>query len=168
MARQTFASHGLRLCIGERSSQGWVYEPVLGTTVTGSRGEGVLFDGNPVRLNERKRTDEVIGTAARYLFERAEQRTDVIQQIYRPNCAGHEYVLILSGERSFSAYTKLLPWDHVRQAASLSARLGGFSALLDHGVYDLAHPKRRLCSRRRVPEMWHNIRDDPRSRGRVG
>jgi len=154
--RETFAILIALVYRGDVIS-GWVYEPVLGTMVTGSCGEGVLFDGNPVRLNERKRKDEVIGTAARYLFERAEKRTDIIQQIYRPNCAGHEYVLILSGERSFSAYTKLLPWDHAA-GSFLVREAGGFSGLLDHGVYDLAHPSGDLLTAE-SPEMWHNIRD---------
>lgn len=136
---------------------GWVYEPVSGTTVIGSRGEGVTYNGTPVHLETRERKGDVIGTVAGHLFERAETRTDVVQQAFRPNCAGHEYVLILSGERAFSAYTKLLPWDHAA-GSFLVCEAGGFSGLLDHGAYDLAHPKGNLLTAE-SPEMWHKIRD---------
>lgn len=154
--RETFAVLIALVYRGEVVT-GWIYEPVSGTTVIGSRGEGVTFDGNPVRLNERDRAGDVIGTAASYLCERAESRTDIIQQVFRPNCAGHEYVLILSGERSFSAYTKLLPWDHAA-GSFLVCEAGGLSGLLDHGTYNLAHPKGNLLTAE-SPEMWHNIRD---------
>lgn len=124
---------------------GWIYEPVLQTTVIGVRGEGVTFDGAPVRLGGGAPDGNYIGTAARYLFERAEARPDVIERAYRPNCAGHEYVLVLSGERSFSAYTKLKPWDHAA-GSFLVVEAGGRSALLDKGRYDIAHPSGELLT----------------------
>ena len=134
---------------------GWIYEPVNGTAVMGSRGDGVLFDGAPVRLSEGDHQGDIAGTAARHLFARAEQRPDVIADVYRPNCAGHEYVLILSGERAFSAYTKLLPWDHVA-GSFLVTEAGGHSALLDGGQYDFANPDGNLLTAE-SSEMWHNI-----------
>ena len=135
---------------------GWIYEPVNGTTVMGSRGDGVLFDGATVRLSEGDHQGDIAGTAARHLFARAEQRPDVIADVYRPNCAGHEYVLILSGERAFSAYTKLLPWDHVA-GSFLVTEAGGYSALLDGRKYDFANPEGNLLTAE-SSEMWHNIR----------
>jgi fructose-1,6-bisphosphatase/inositol monophosphatase family enzyme len=134
---------------------GWIYEPVTGTTVIGELGSGVTFDGKLVRLGTDDRTDGFVGTAARYLFERAENRTDVVNQVFRPNCAGHEYVLILSGERAFSAYTKLMPWDHAA-GSFLVREAGGYSALLDAGRYDLAYPEGDLLTAA-SPSVWHNI-----------
>lgn len=135
---------------------GWIYEPVTGTTVIGARGSGVTFDGETVRLGADDRTDGFVGTAARYLFERAETRTDIVDQVFRPNCAGHEYVLILSGERAFSAYTKLLPWDHAA-GSFLVREAGGYSALLDKGRYNLAQPKGDLLTAKSAA-VWHNVR----------
>lgn len=134
---------------------GWIYEPVTGTTIVGERGAGVTFDGQRVRLGTDARTDGFVGTAARYLFERAESRADVVNQVFRPNCAGHEYVLILSGERAFSAYTKLMPWDHAA-GSFLVGEAGGYSALLDDGRYDLAYPEGDLLTAA-SPSVWHNI-----------
>ena len=135
---------------------GWIYEPVHELTVTGMRGAGVVMNEEAIRLDRAEWSGEVVGTAARYLFERAEARPDIISQVYRPNCAGHEYVLILSGERAFSAYTKLMPWDHVA-GSFLVTEAGGYSALLDEGQYDFARPDGDLLTAA-SSEMWHNIR----------
>ncbi|MBT5570140.1 MAG: inositol monophosphatase [Alphaproteobacteria bacterium] len=152
--RPTFAVMVSLVFKGEVVS-GWIYEPVTGTTVMGSRGDGVIFDGEPVQLNSNKRETGIVGTAARHLFQRAEQRSDVIENVFRPNCAGHEYVLILSGERAFSAYTKLLPWDHVA-GSFLVTEAGGYSSLLDGARYDFARPEGNLLTAESF-EMWHKI-----------
>lgn len=135
---------------------GWIYEPVSDVAVTGVREDGVEFNGTPVRLGETEWSGEIIGTAARQLFERAETRPDVISQVHRPNCAGHEYVLILSGERAFSAYTKLMPWDHVA-GSFLVQEAGGYSALLDEERYNFAQPEGNLLTAESA-QMWQDIR----------
>ncbi|MBO6782630.1 MAG: inositol monophosphatase [Alphaproteobacteria bacterium] len=134
---------------------GWIYEPVSGTTIVGMRGDGVVFDGSPVRLGPPPGESGYVGTAARYLFERTEQRPDVVDRVYRPNCAGHEYVLILSGERAFSAYTKLMPWDHAA-GSFLVREAGGHSALLDEGLYDVARPRGDLLTAD-SEATWHDV-----------
>lgn len=153
--RSTFAVMVSLVCGGEVIG-GWIYEPVHELEVTGIRGAGVVMDGNTIRLDAAGWSGDVVGTAARQLFDRAEARPDVVSQVHRPNCAGHEYVLILSGERAFSAYTKLMPWDHVA-GSFLVTEAGGFSALLDEGRYDFAHPDGNLLTAMSA-EMWHNIR----------
>lgn len=135
---------------------GWIFEPVHEVEVTGMRGAGVTINGETVRFDPTGWSGAVVGTAARQLFDRAEARPDVISEVHRPNCAGHEYVLILSGERAFSAYTKLMPWDHVA-GSFLVREAGGCSALLDEGRYDFAHPDGNLLTAMSA-EMWHNIR----------
>jgi fructose-1,6-bisphosphatase/inositol monophosphatase family enzyme len=134
---------------------GWIYEPVSGTTVVGVRGDGVIFDGQRLRLEDSEAASGYVGTAARYLFDRAEARPDLIEQIYRTNCAGHEYVLILSGERAFSAYTKLKPWDHAA-GSFLVVEAGGHSALLDEGCYDVANPSGNLLTAR-SETAWRDV-----------
>ncbi len=133
---------------------GWIYEPVSGTTVIGQRGDGVEFDGETLRL-ATPGGGRYVGTAARYLFERAEANADVFEGVYRPNCAGHEYVLILSGERSFSAYTKLMPWDHAA-GSFLVVEAGGHSALLSEGRYDVARPSGDLLTAN-SETAWHDV-----------
>ena len=53
----------------------------------------------------------------------------------------------MRGERRFTAYTKLMPWDHA--AGSFMIReAGGYSALLDGSRYDVAHPVGNLLNAR--------------------
>lgn len=141
--------------VGGRVAAGWIYEPVSETSVVGVRGDGVRFNDVPVTLGDEDRGDGHIGTAARYLFERAERDTSTVREVHRPNCAGHEYVQILSGERGFSAYTKLMPWDHAA-GSFLVREAGGYSALLDHGHYDLARPSGDLLTAR-SREVWQDV-----------
>ncbi|MBS27489.1 MAG: inositol-1-monophosphatase [Alphaproteobacteria bacterium] len=134
---------------------GWIYEPVLRNVVVGVRGDGVQINGENVELGGKGRDDGYVGTAARHLFVRAEQDSTTIREVFRPNCAGHEYVQILSGERAFSAYTKLMPWDHAA-GSFLVREAGGYSALLDRGHYDLARPSGELLTAR-SREVWQEV-----------
>jgi fructose-1,6-bisphosphatase/inositol monophosphatase family enzyme len=146
----------ISLVSGGEVVSGWIFEPVTGTTVIGSRGEGVTFDGKSVRLSSDQ-SGGYIGTAARYLRERSELRTDIVREVYGPNCAGHEYVMILSGERAFSAYTKLMPWDHAA-GSFLITEAGGYSGLIDGGRYNLARPQGDLLTAQ-SEAVWHQMRD---------
>ncbi|MBN43067.1 MAG: hypothetical protein CL573_06230 [Alphaproteobacteria bacterium] len=89
--------------------------------------------------------------------DRAEAAPHLVRDVFRPRCAGNEYIQILSGERAFSAYTKLLPWDHAA-GSFLVREAGGYNALLDGSRYDLNQPKGDMltaCSR----DVWEKIRD---------
>ncbi len=124
---------------------GWIYEPVGETLALGERGAGVTVDADSVRLGSPAAPARCDGVAARHLFDRADRDDSFIDDVFRPNCAGHEYIQILRGERRFTAYTKLMPWDHA--AGSFMVReAGGYSALLDGSRYDVAHPEGNLLS----------------------
>jgi fructose-1,6-bisphosphatase/inositol monophosphatase family enzyme len=118
---------------------GWIYEPFNGALAAGEAGAGVTLDAGPVRLGSGPGSARCDGVAARHLFERAEHDESFIDTVYRPNCAGHEYIQIMRGERRFTAYTKLMPWDHAA-GSFMIVEAGGYSALLDGNPYDVAHP----------------------------
>ena len=118
---------------------GWIYEPFDGTLALAERGAGVTLDKIPVQLGSKQPSAGCNGVAARHLFERAERDESLIDEVYRPNCVGHEYVQILRGERQFTAYTKLMPWDHAA-GSFMIVEAGGHSALLDGNRYDVAYP----------------------------
>jgi len=152
--RETFAVIVAYVVRGEVHA-GWIYEPVSEALAVGARGDGVRLSGQKVALGDSSAESDFVGTAARYLRERAEAAPGTVREVFRPRCAGHEYVQILSGERAFSAYTKLLPWDHA--AGSFMVReAGGHNALLDGAQYDLSQPKGDMltaCSH----EVWRKI-----------
>ena len=152
--RETFAVIVAYVLRGEVRA-GWIYEPVSDALAVGARGEGVRLSGQAVRLGEPGGESDFVGTAARYLRERAEAAPETVREVFRPRCAGHEYVQILSGERAFSAYTKLLPWDHAA-GSFLVREAGGHNALLNGGQYNLSQPKGDMltaCSR----DVWQKI-----------
>ena len=143
--------------VGAEVQAGWIYEPVSERLAFGARGGGVELDGKPVVLGGDVDDGAFIGTAARYLRERAEAAPGTVQEVFRPRCAGNEYVRILSGERAFSAYTKLLPWDHAA-GSFLIREAGGHNALLDGEPYDLTQPSGDMlsaCSH----TVWERVRD---------
>ncbi|MEP4380664.1 MAG: inositol monophosphatase [Alphaproteobacteria bacterium] len=134
---------------------GWIYEPVSETLALGARGDGVRLNGRDVALGNAETETDFVGTAARYLRERAERAPETVREVFRPRCAGHEYVQILSGERAFSAYTKLLPWDHAA-GTFLVREAGGHNALLNGGRYDLTKPKGDMLTAR-SQDVWQKI-----------
>lgn len=152
--RSTFAVIIAYVIAGEVEA-GWIYEPVSGALAMGARGDGVHLDRQEVVLGQAETETDFVGTAARYLRERAEQAPQTVREVFPPRCAGHEYVQILSGERAFSAYTKLLPWDHAA-GSFLVREAGGHNALLDGGQYDLTKPKGDMLTAR-SHEVWQKI-----------
>lgn len=152
--RSTFAVIVAYVIAGEVQA-GWIYEPVTETLAVGARGEGVYLAGQAVTLGAAEPESDYVGTAARYLRERAEQSPETVREVFRPRCAGHEYVQILSGERAFSAYTKLLPWDHAA-GSFLVREAGGHNALLNGGRYDLSQRTGDMLTAR-SEDVWHKI-----------
>lgn len=126
---------------GGETVMGWICEPALGGMAIGERHAGVVIDGRPVDVAEEgKFRGPLTGTAARQLHERAAAADPgFVANIFRPSSAGHEYMLILRDERQFSAYTRLLPWDHVA-GTFLLTEAGGVSRLLTGASYDPLHP----------------------------
>tara|TARA_R110002110_G_scaffold260260_1_gene475848 strand:+ start:31713 stop:32516 length:804 start_codon:yes stop_codon:yes gene_type:complete len=152
--RETFAVIVAYVVRGEVHA-GWIYEPVSEALAIGARGDGVRLSGEDVTLGDGGEETTFVGTAARHLRERAEAAPDTVREVFRPRCAGHEYVQILSGERAFSAYTKLLPWDHAA-GSFLVREAGGHNALLDGGRYNLSQPKGDMltaCSH----DVWQKV-----------
>lgn len=143
------------LRIGGETVMGWICEPALGTMAVGERGSGVVVDGTRVTFTASAETTGALrGTAARYLHERASDSAaadGVIDAVYRPSSAGHEYVLMLQGVRQFSAYTRLLPWDHVA-GTFLITEAGGASRLITGAPYDPMEPVGDLLSTTRCDD----------------
>ncbi|MGE0255555.1 MAG: inositol monophosphatase [Alphaproteobacteria bacterium] len=142
-------------------SHGWILEPASDRLAVGVRGGGVTLDGAPVRLGEgspASRPDgRHTGVAVRRMMERAKTRDDLFGALRGSSSAGCEYLLQLAGEADFSAYNRLLPWDHAA-GAFLVAEAGGVARLLDGTVYSpLVHKGDYLSAR--SESVWREVRD---------
>jgi fructose-1,6-bisphosphatase/inositol monophosphatase family enzyme len=154
------------LVYGSETVAGWIYEPIGEALAVGELGAGATIDASRVRLTTATAAGPYRGVAARQLFERAQRDDTVIGSVRRPNCAGHEYVELLRGERQFTAYTRLMPWDHAA-GSLLTGEAGGHSALLDGSRYDVTKPVGSLlnaCDN----ESWRRVQavltDDERGK----
>lgn len=135
----------IALVLGGETLAGWIYEPISGALAYGERGAGVALDGRSIDLTAAAGRARCAGVAARHFYERAERDDSFIEQVRRPNCAGHEYIQILRGEHCFSAYTRLKPWDHAA-GSFLVREAGGYSALIDGQRYDVRRQEGHLLS----------------------
>ena len=61
-------------------------------------------------------------------------RRSRVQAVKSLRCAGHEYLLLASGQYHFSLFTKLMPWDHV-PGALIYREAGGVARTLDGADY---------------------------------
>jgi fructose-1,6-bisphosphatase/inositol monophosphatase family enzyme len=144
------------LRVAGETVMGWICEPATGAMAIGEHGAGVVLDAVPVDLADSG--GPLYGTAARYLYDRAsEAGPHIVAGVSRPSSAGHEYLLMLRGERQFSAYTRLLPWDHAA-GSLLTTEAGGISRLLDGAPYDPVEPVGDLLNATSA-KAWATLRD---------
>ena len=130
------------------TARGWIYQPASGVLAVCERGAGVRVDGElaPILAPAPAAVGQPFAGVAAKRFEPAiEAAAGLFGPVERPSCAGHHYVCIVTGDIQFSAYSKLMPWDHA--PGDLMVReAGGTSARLDHTPYDPATPEGLLLS----------------------
>lgn len=119
---------------------GWILDVPNGRMASATKGEGVTVDGYRVMLEPKSRAPSgYIGFKMRKEFDRqlaASQRSR-LGGLTSLNCAGREYVEILSGQREFSLYRRTKPWDHAAGALMVS-EAGGRAERFDGTPYDPA------------------------------
>ena len=124
---------------------GWIYEPINRTLAQSELGSGVFIGTKRINLDEYEQTNRFTGIAPQKLFDRANNNKSYIKKVYKPNCAGHEYIQLLQGERQFTAYTRLRPWDHAAGVFMVN-EAGGCSTLLDGRDYNVTISNGNLLS----------------------
>jgi fructose-1,6-bisphosphatase/inositol monophosphatase family enzyme len=106
---------------------GWILDVPNGRMAVARKGQGVILDGRAIRSERRGRPpDGLVGYRIRREFERQlsavqRQRLGTLSTL---NCAGREYIEILSGTFDFCLYRMTKPWDHAAGALML-AEAGG-------------------------------------------
>jgi fructose-1,6-bisphosphatase/inositol monophosphatase family enzyme len=145
----------IALVVSGQTLAGWIYEPVSKKIARGELGSGVYVDNNKVTLVNSINENKHDGIAASYLFDLLRQDRVHVGELNRPNCAGHEYIQLLESNISFTAYTRLRPWDHVA-GSFLIVESGGTSALVDNNEYNSTINQGNLLSALN-DDIWHKI-----------
>ena len=132
---------------------GWILDVPNDRIAIAARGQGVSLEGVSIAGLSRHRPPRgYVGFKIRKEFDRQlppEQRR-VLGDLTPLNCAGREYIEILSGNREFSLYRQTKPWDHaagvlmVTEAGGAAVRFDGDpyrpAGELDSGIITAASP----------------------------
>lgn len=126
--RDTFA---MIVCLvhDREAIAGWILDVPNERMAVAVKGQGVALDGRPVRLATQQRAPNgYIGFRTRKEFDRQlpPSQRKRLGELTSLNCAGREYIEILSGRADFSLYRRTKPWDHA--AGALMVREAGGSA----------------------------------------
>lgn len=134
--RDTFA---MIVCLvhDRETIAGWILDVPGNRMAVVAKGQGVALNNRPIRLEVKSRPPSgYIGFRVRKEFDRqlsASQRAR-LGGLTSLNCAGREYIEILSGQRDFSLYRRTKPWDHAA-GALMVGEAGGQAERFDGTPY---------------------------------
>jgi fructose-1,6-bisphosphatase/inositol monophosphatase family enzyme len=122
-----------------RAVAGWILDVLGERMAVAISGEGVTMDGNDVKATSSgdRPLAGYVGYRIRKEFERQLPRTerDRVARLSTLNCAGAEYLELLSGRADFCIYRITKPWDHA--AGTLMVReAGGGAVRFDGAPYE--------------------------------
>lgn len=121
---------------------GWILDVPNGRMAVAGKGQGVTVDDlAPPARNSKHPPQGFVGFRVRKEFDRllGTQRRR-LGDLTSFNCAGCEYIDLLTGQRDFSLYRKIKPWDHaagalmMREAGGVAEHFDGTPYRPDHGL----------------------------------
>lgn len=116
---------------------GWILDVPNDRMAIAAKGRGVALDGAAVHGEAPARPLQgLVGYRVRKEFDRqlAEDQRRRLGGLSTLNCAGREYVEILSGRFDFCLYRTTKPWDHAAGALMMS-EAGGAALRLNGAPY---------------------------------
>lgn len=130
---------------GGRTRAAWIALPARGQLFLAEEGSGAYLDGERIQVPDRPAPARPHGTVYTGfmpgpLRQRVEGWGDARHFTCPPaGCAALEYTAVLQGQKDFTVYHRLLPWDHAPGALILS-EAGGRVDHLDGQTYAPTHP----------------------------
>jgi fructose-1,6-bisphosphatase/inositol monophosphatase family enzyme len=116
---------------------GWILDVPNGRMAIARKGQGVTLDDIAVSgLASRRPPKGFIGFRLQKEFDRqlAPAQRRVLGDLTSLNCAGREYIEMLAGNRDFSLYRRIKPWDHAA-GALMMWEAGGVAEHFDGNSY---------------------------------
>jgi fructose-1,6-bisphosphatase/inositol monophosphatase family enzyme len=134
--RDTFA---MIICLvhDRETIAGWILDVPRKRMAVAAKGQGVTLDDQPIRLQAKSGPPSgYIGFRVRKEFDRqlSPGQRSRLGGLTSLNCAGREYIEILSGQRDFSLYRRTKPWDHAA-GALMVGEAGGRAERFDGTPY---------------------------------
>jgi fructose-1,6-bisphosphatase/inositol monophosphatase family enzyme len=134
--RDTFA---MIVCLvhDRETIAGWILDVPGERMAVVAKGQGVALDNRPIRLEAKSRPPSgYMGFKVRKEFDRqlSPSQRSRLGGLTSLNCAGREYIEILSGQREFSLYRRTKPWDHAA-GALMVGEAGGRAERFDGTPY---------------------------------
>lgn len=132
------------------SRAGWIHDPVSGETAVAVEGEGAWYAGERLSAAPPTSIEAMIGSLNYSYFphdmrEAVRRRARCFHTLRTYRCAAHDYLSLARGEKHFSLYRRLWPWDHAA-GVLLLREAGGYSARLDRTDYRAADRVEGLLS----------------------
>jgi fructose-1,6-bisphosphatase/inositol monophosphatase family enzyme len=121
---------------------GWILDVPRGRMAVAIKGQGVALEGTRVHGTPAQRPlIGFVGPKARKEFDRqlSPAKRQQLGHMSASNCAGIEYLEILTGQVDFSLYRTTKPWDHAAGALMLM-EAGGGAVRFDGQPYVPAQP----------------------------
>lgn len=145
-----------------RSRAGWIHDPVSGETAIAYEGEGAWYAGERLSASSPTTFDAMIGSLNYSYFphemrEAVRRRAHTFRELRTYRCAAHDYLSLARGEKHFSLYRRLWPWDHAA-GVLLLREAGGYSARLDGADYRAADRVEGLLSTTDA-QSWEAIKN---------
>ena len=127
------------LIIKRETIFGLIYSPMTDEMAIGSKGEGAFCNGKPMRVASAVSLEESFGSAHASAWGR--EYRDIVRpkfnnfaKMINYHCAGFDFLRLACGDKHFSLYRTLHPWDHAA-GVLLHKEAGGYSALLNGDLY---------------------------------
>ncbi len=114
---------------------GWIHDPVPNVTATAVAGDGAWFGGRRLSSAAPVAFERMHGMINQSFFpperrQAVKARARRFAELRSYRCAAHDFLALARGQKHFSLYRRLWPWDHAAGVLIL-AEAGGFSARLD-------------------------------------
>ena len=127
------------LIIKRETTFGLIYSPMTNEMAIGLKGEGAFCNGKPIRVASAFSLEKSIGSAHASAWGReyrdiVRAKFDGFAKMVNYHCAGFDFLRLACGDKHFSLYRTLHPWDHAA-GVLLHKEAGGYSALLNGNIY---------------------------------
>jgi fructose-1,6-bisphosphatase/inositol monophosphatase family enzyme len=124
---------------GGRTRGAWIHDPVAGDTAVAEEGSGAWIGDRRLAVAPGGTIEAMTGLINSNAYGR--EFRDVVRpkkqafgEVLRYGCAAFAFRMLASGQRHFSVYNRLWPWDHAA-GVLLHAEAGGFTARVDRIPY---------------------------------